>query len=46
MENENLPDFIISFFDRIDEEGDEITKDKFNFILETRIKCLIDKISI
>lgn len=46
IENENLPDFIISFFDRIDEENDEITKDRFNFILEKRIKNLIDKISI
>jgi len=44
--NENLPDFINSFFDRIDEETNEITKDKFNFILETRIKSLINKISI
>lgn len=45
-ENENLPDFINSFFDRIDEDKDDITKDKFNFILETRIKSLINKISI
>ncbi len=44
--NKDLPDFIISFFDRIDEEKEEITKDKFNIILENRIKSLSDKISI
>jgi len=44
--NKDLPDFINSFFDRIDEETNEITKDKFNIILERRIKNLINKISI
>ncbi len=46
LKNKDLPDFINSFFDRIDEDKDDITKDKFNFILETRIKSLINKISI
>jgi len=40
-----LPDFITSFFDRIEEER-EITKDKFNEILNNRIINLINRISI
>jgi len=48
--NKDLPDFIISFFDRIDEEfednNQEITKENFNFLLNTKIENIIKKISI
>jgi len=45
VKNEKLPSFINSFFDRIEEET-EITKDKFNFILNKRIENLIRKIEL
>jgi len=44
--NKELPYFISLFFDRIGDEIDEITKDKFNIILNSRIDMLINSIFI
>lgn len=43
LKNKDLPNFINSFFDRIEEEYEIIPKDKFNLILNKRIENLIKK---